>query len=409
MFQPRHLHLIDPGLKTVAGHNLTQDLSIARECKRQGIPVTIYAGKGSSLGILDFNLVETFQLDIFSEVTPQRSEFSVFESFFLINRIFLSDLSSISTDLFSNQDLVYFPNITQNQLEAVVDWVMGIPFANRPALAITLRYLNSHMLYNTSRGYGPTIEFLYSHILPKLLERYPRTYLFTDTKVLTENYSRLSGSQVITLPIPHIDMEHDYVRSKSISGELSILYIGGWAQYHGSDFLPGVIESVLIDFPNVKFTIQVNSAPDSEDRRTMAALDLAFAPRIKVLYGSLSTEEYANTLQAADIVLLLYLPSHYSFASSGVFTEAAALGKVLVVTAGTTLETSVKDFELGAVVVPEFTLDSCAASVKNAIVNFPELDQRANNNYTRFSDINSPKGFLNAMFTHIGISDAHIV
>jgi hypothetical protein len=114
-------------------------------------------------------------------------------------------------------------------------------------------------------------------------------------------------------------------------------------------------------------------------------------------------------LQAADIVLLLYLPSHYSFASSGVFTEAAALGKVLVVTAGTTLETSVKDFELGAVVVPEFTLDSCVAAVKSAIVNFPELDQRASNNYIRFSDINSPKGFMNAMFTHIGIADAQIV
>jgi glycosyltransferase involved in cell wall biosynthesis len=409
MFTPRHIHLIDPGLKEVAGHNLTQDLSIARECIKRGIPVTIYARKGSNLGIQDVTVVENLHLDIFAEANPQRAEFAVFESFFLINRSFLADLNAIPADSFTHQDLVYFPNITQNQLEAVADWVMELPRDKRPTLAITLRYLNSKMLYNLNRGYGPTIELLYSHVLPKLLERHPRTYLYADTQVLSDNYTRLSGTQVTTLPIPHIEADATYARSVANCDALSLLYIGGWAQYHGSDFLPGVIESVLSDFPDVKFTVQVNASPDSADRQTMAALELAFAPRIKVLYGSLSTQEYASTLRAADIVVLLYLPSHYSFASSGVFTEAAALGKVLVVTAGTTLETSVRNFDLGAVVVPEFTIASCAAAVKTAILNFEELDQKVNNSYQQFSDTNSPKGFLDSMLSHIGLADANAV
>ena len=40
--------------------------------------------------------------------------------------------------------------------------------------------------------------------------------------------------------------------------EINILYIGTWSQYHGSDYIPGVMVRILSEHENVKFTIQVN-------------------------------------------------------------------------------------------------------------------------------------------------------
>jgi glycosyltransferase involved in cell wall biosynthesis len=403
MFKPRSIHIIDPGLVDVGGHNHTQDFSIARECQKRGIPVAVYCRHGANLGVSDVNVIETFRFDIFAEVQQARSEFVVFENYFLLNRVFLQDLNSLASSSFSSDDLVYFPNIMQNQIEAVADWLVGLPVPNRPYLALTLRYLNSKILYNVDRGYGPGIEFLYRHVLPKLMERHPRTSLFSDTQVLSSAYSLMAGVQVITLPIPQLKFGSNCDQKRADgTRSLSILYIGGWAQYHGSDYIPEVIRSVLSDFPNVNFTIRIkDGAPDSERARPMLTISEAFSPRVKLLFGHLSPDEYIGTMQSADIVLLLYLPSHYSFASSGVFAEAAALGKVLVATAGTTMEASINTYDLGAVIVPEFTAELCAATVKNAIANFAELDKKASASYVRFSRENSPEGFLDQMFSCI--------
>jgi hypothetical protein len=408
MFSPRAIHIIDPGLFNVAGHNLTQDLSIARECQKREIPVTIYCRLGAHLGISDVRIVEVFRADIFAEPRAQRQEFAPFEIYFLINRIFMQDLNLLPSADFSANDLIYFPNLTQNQIEAVADWLISLPIENRPIVAITLRYLSWQMQYNRARGYGTAIELLYSHVLPKLLERHPRTHLFSDTQVLSENFSRVSGTQVVTLPIPQAGYAPKKLRANneeqgSTDRNLSLLYIGGWGDVHGSCFLPEIIASVLNEFPNVSFTVQVNVDPAAKaaDVQIMAVLSTAFAPRVRLLIGKLSSEAYATEMENADVVLLLYQPANYWFASSGVFTEAAARGKVMVVTAGTTLETSVRAYALGAVIAPEFSVDSCSLAVKKAIAEFAEFDQQATDTYTRFAQENSPQGFIDRFFAQI--------
>ena len=81
-------------------------------------------------------------------------------------------------------------------------------------------------------------------------------------------------------------------------------------------------------------------------------------------------EEYIETMQQADIVLLPYMPAYYSFGASGIFTEAAAMGKVIVVTANTTMETTVNQYDLAAIIAPEYSLNSYINALKTSINNF---------------------------------------
>ena len=134
----------------------------------------------------------------------------------------------------------------------------------------------------------------------------------------------------------------------------------------------------------------------------MQDLALQIGPRLTILEGKLSVDVYEQAMDHADIVLLPYQPANYWFASSGVFTEAAGRGKVLAVTAGTTLAASAAAYNLGAAIIQEFSAEAFVQAVSMAITDFQKLDVKAKFSQLRYATENSPKGFLDAMFNHIG-------
>lgn len=404
MFKPKALYIIDPDLLGSGGHNIPMDSSLTLECMRREIPVKLFGRVGGNLIIHDQKVNEVFRFGLFLESTIQHSEFPVFNNYFLVNQIFLQDLNLIDIENFSPEDLIYFPNLTQNQIDAVGEWIVGFPVYKRPNIAITLRYMGWAMQYNSTRGYSVAIEFLYSNVLQKLRERHDRTFLFSDTQVLAENFTRLNGAPVTCLPNPQLGIiSKTRPRMEFENNKVSLLFIGGWGDVHGACFVPDLVRQILATFPEVVFTVQVNADHESKqnDLAIMLGLAQTLGPRLTVLPGKLSDEMYTQTLDEADIVVLPYQPSNYWFASSGIFTEAAGRGKVLVVTAGTTLATGVTDYELGAVIMPEFTSLACHQSVAIAIIHFEELNKKAKLSQSRYATDNSPKGFFDSMFSYI--------
>lgn len=402
MPKPSTFHIIDPGLIQVGGHYHTQDLLIARACQKRDISVTIYCRHGANLVLPDINVIEIFRFDLYAEIPQEGADFAVFANYFVVNRAFLQDLNSMPRLDFSPDDLVYFPSLTQNQLEAVADWIIGLPVKKRPIIAITLRFSNSRMHYNARRGFTAGIEFLYRHAMAKLLERHPQTYLFSDTPALSNFYQHITGLPITTLPIPQLEFQDKPgSNSKIHDGGPSVLYIGNTSPYRGFNFMPAIVETVLSEFPDVHFTIQVKLDPESDDARSMVSVSKAHPERVRLLFGTLAPEEYLSTMMASDIILLPYMPSFYSLGSSGVFTEAAALGKILIVTAGTTMETSIVDYGLGATIASQYSAESFSEAMTTTIVNCSELEQKANAARSQFSRDNSPDGFLDSMFNCI--------
>jgi len=404
MFTPRAIHIIEPDLVATGSHFYTQAVAIARASKARGIPVKIYCRKGSSLTLPDIEFAEVFHFSIWAEHTqPTTPEFFIFENYFLVNRAFFQDLCSIPCSNFSSDDLVYFPGLHQNQVEAIADWMGSMSQGKRPHIAITLRYLNSRMQYNEVRGYTAGIEFLYRQSLCRLVERHPPTHLFSDTEALSNIYRQMTGLPVSTLPIPQLDaIPACPSKIPTADRTLSILYIGTLSIIRGSGFLANLVKSALNSLPNVSFTIQINAELSSPDVVEIISALEQMAPRVKLLLGTLTPEEYVEAMQACDIFLLPYSPAFYAAGSSGVFTEAAALGKVLVVTAETTMATTALAHKLGAVISPQFTEESFLEALRTAVVNFNQLDELAKLSQPAFASENSPEGFLNKMFSLIG-------
>ena len=402
MFKPSAFHIIDPGLMETGGHYFTQDASIAKECRKRDIPVSIYCRNGANLSIDDIKIFEIFRFDVYFEPMPENPTYAVFENFFLINRAFFLDLNAIQCNNFTPDDIVYFPGLTQNQLEGVADWIIGLPIDRRPNIVITLRVMNSRMHYNANRGYTSTIEFLYRFVLSKLIERHPRTFLLSDTDTISLFYNRISGLPVTLAPIPQLAYEDDYEpRPVATDNTLSVLYIGNVSPYRGCNFIAGIVDAILDEFSNVRFTVQVKANHDSDSARMMVAISDAHTERVQFLFGQLTPDEYVKTMQSADIVLLPYMPSYYYFGSSGVFAEAAAMGKVIVITKGTTMETTAYKFDLGSIFAEEYTQESFVSALKAAIKDFDALDQKARNSYMRFARENSPEGFLDHLLNLI--------
>jgi len=403
MFRPKKIHIFDPDLISTTGHNLKMDISLAQECLERKIPVTIYGRIGAGLNFEGLDLHEIFRYSIFTEVTDPNLNFIVFGNFFLVNRVFFHELSAVKYDRFSSDDLVYFPNLTQNQIEGVADWIISLPEKYRPIIAITLRYMGWAMQYNIARGYGPAIEFIYSSVLLKLRERHSRTFYFSDTPVLAENFTRLSGSPVVSMPNPQLGRIITKQREESSESALRLLFIGGWGDVHGSCFVPEIVMRIISSFSHVSFTVQVNaSESEQNDLKVMKGLARQIGPRLTVLEGSLSVAAFEQAMDEADIVLLPYDPANYWFASSGVFTEAAGRGKVLAVTAGTTLASSAQAYNLGAVIIEGFSGEACVQAVSAAIMDFKTLEEKAKLSQLRYATENSAKGFLDTMFDYIG-------
>lgn len=395
------LYIVDPELTAITqGHHYTQAAAIAAECAKTGLRVEIFCKVGDAPSIDGAVTSGIFKNSIGVESNVEHLLFEVFENYFVVNRAFFKELCSIDISNFSDKDLIYFPNVLQNQLEAIADWLSIIAPTNRPKVAITLRYVNSKMDKNIVRDFGDAIEFLYRNSMPRLIERCPQTTFYTDTPELAAFYSAVSSIKVSVLPLPRLEFNLKN-KIKKNTEKISILFAGHLFATRGATLLPQILCSILEKYKNVYFCIQVNEIDRKTSQQLIENIPAQLKSKVKFLLGVLSPEKYDETLQQNDIVILPLLPRLYAYHSSGVFAEAAALGKVMVIPGGTSLEAAANLYGLGVVVSSEFTSESFSLALGKAIEEFDILSIRAEISKHIYNQKNSPAMFLKKLLNTV--------
>src|SRR5580700_1390844 len=198
----RRIHICDPQLFGLGGHYLNHDAQLVRELQRRNLPVSLYARRGCALVCEGLTPVPAFSHDIFQEAAVTDPETWAIENFHAVNHAFLSDLRQISPARFSADELVYFPNLLQNQLYAVAQWVDRLPPRQRPAVAVMLRFLNHRMLYMQARAHSDLLPLYYRFGAATLARVQPRSFLCADTRELAAAYQKITGRPVLELPNP---------------------------------------------------------------------------------------------------------------------------------------------------------------------------------------------------------------
>ena len=387
---------MDPGLAGVGGHYYSLNLAIAKQLINIGIEVLTFGKQGAEIKDDVLNFRPTFRFDVFQEIPAQSANRYVVENFFTLNKLFYEDLCGISIHEFTSEDIVYFGGITQNQIHAVADWILSLPEKSRPAIIIMLRFLNSRMLHNFNRGFAPQIEYLYHQSLQRLKQVHKRTILVADTEALCKAYRTISELDVTLVPeplggfsLPEVKNEHD-----QINEEIQVLYIGNISPYKGLELLPEIVDKILSATEKTNFVIQINADPKSDKAKLMRPASEKFPGRIKIIHGALSMSDYLETMKRADIVLLPYHPAYYSFGGSGVFIEAASMGKVVIVTSGTFIDGQAKQHDLPVCFAENYTAVSFVSALLAGISDFSRLKKMAKISCPQFSSYNSPNNVI---------------
>jgi len=386
------VHLFDPQLSGTGGHYLNHDAQLVRELHRRGVDVSLYGRIGAKVTVEGLVPTPVFRNDIFLEAAHDPAVWAM-ENFHAINDAFLADLSALPTETFSGEDLIYLPNLLQNQLHGVARWLRGLPSDRRPAVAVMLRYLNHAMDYVQTRANKELIALYYRFAARALQAVQPRALLCADTRELAAAYRQITGLPVLELPnpmdvAPLLAGAPERVRGSAASP--LIVYQGHTSPLRGFHFLPDMIDRCSKLSPRPRFAIQVQNREGAATAglgATLTRLDrIAATPGsgVRLVEGALSSEDYYGLLSQADIVLLPYAPTFYGVGSSGVFTESASVGKVVVVSPNTVPARQGAEYGLGVVTATKWDPASMTEAVALALRTLPALRDKAAAGAPRF-------------------------
>jgi hypothetical protein len=177
-----------------------------------------------------------------------------------------------------------------------------------------------------------------------------RARFYTDTKQLTDQYNFLGVAPFETMPVP---VAYDQINSLDSLGEtavVNITYLGDARDEKGFDLLPTVVEYYVASnalpprslngkWRQCRFSFQSNfNVPGGEPKSRVAKQILAGYPDlVNLMEGPFSSPDYSRLLLQSDIVVVPYDADSYGARSSGVFYEAVAAGKPVVVPAKTSM------------------------------------------------------------------------
>lgn len=386
------VHLFDPQLSGPGGHYLNHDAQLVRELRRRDIEVSLYGRKGATVTVEGLVPRPTFSQDIFQEAASDPAVWAM-ENFHAINDVTFADLAALPREHFSSSDLIYLPNLLQNQLHGVARWLATLPEENRPAVAVMLRYLNHAMDYVQARANKELIALYYRFAAKALRVVQPRMLLCADTRELAKAYQQITGLPVLELPNPmevSSLLDSSTTEAKSTGTAPVILYQGHTSPLRGFHFLPDLIDRCAKLSPRPRFVVQVQNragAAASGLSATLTRLDrIAATPGagVRLVEGALESADYYALLAEADVVVLPYSPSFYGVGSSGVFTEAASVGKVVVVSPNTVPARQGAEYGLGVVAATKWDPASMAEAVSTALRTLPELQAKARAGAPRF-------------------------
>jgi glycosyltransferase involved in cell wall biosynthesis len=368
------VHIFDPQLNYLSGHYPVYDAVVSAELRRRGIDAVLYGTarpRASAASGLD--AVPVFSHGMFDEVSNDPLTWSL-ENFARLGRELHADLAKLGSERFAAGDLAFFPNLIENQIGGVRDWVVGLPPEQRPAVVLKPSYLTYAMPYIQRRSNKEMIPLLYRFSIRQLVADHPRTWICTDTEEMVKQFASISGVPIHLLPLPLImDPREEKRRDAS---RIEIVYLGHASMLKGFHLLADVIKRTQAGGKALHFTVQ--SYGDAQLRASVEKelADLA-SDQVTLLTGTVDADAYSGLLQRADIVLLPYAREFYGWASSGIFSEAVSLGKVIVVTEGTWAGQQLEKYGGGGVTFRSLDAVSVADAIGRAVRTLPQLAARA--------------------------------
>jgi glycosyltransferase involved in cell wall biosynthesis len=368
-----NFYILDDSLKSTRGHYLEYDLAVYRGALNHWKKCRVFSNIKADAAIKSgWNITPAFHYDFETHLLSWKHLKPVAE---LLNILtsgfhFFRDLTRLKElkDVRHN-DYIFAPNTRQYGLLGFLLWLWLLKEKNRPRVVLLFRY--------EYRAF--TLKMLVS--ASQALNKRNNIRFATDSELLAEDYFRMSGgSKFHVLPIPHtIDLPTREVLKDVAS--IPIVSLGPPRFEKGIDILAAAIPLLEKELRDKKicFVIQANLPKGDEALRKIVENLIACSNRIPgiiLIHNALGTPEYYDLAASAGIIAIPYRSHAYRSRTSGILTEAIAIGKPAIVTDQTWMSVQLNLYGSG-VSFRDGSIEEFVAGIRELVRNFGKYQHAA--------------------------------
>ena len=300
-------------------------------------------------------------------------------------------------------DCVLLTIATQLEAHALTRWLQELPLRKKPWIVILF-------LSDRWNRYGPdeydrqiaefrTLEATISSLTPDVARR---VIFLATTGLLAEELTGLLGTNVDAAPMPLPYGDPQLSSAAEREPHLTrVVILGGTRREKGSHLIPAIVEACRSQV-QAEFVVQLaNDTLTAEELEKLATV--GNQPHVTVIRHPMTLPEYNAALNDADIALFPYEVIPYRKRTSGVFAEAVAFGKPVVVTRGTWMAEQIESGRAAGTIFEDLQPDSIARAIARCVADLESLQQSAQAVSSMWRRTVSLSAFVDLMETQIAL------
>jgi hypothetical protein len=341
--------ILDQGLRTPFGHHPNINRALADGFAARGVEAVNTAHRDCAPELLDgLNVRKIFRFSPYDQLSIDPIS-AGFEGFTTHALSYQFDLMRLSADDWRDVSVVLLMVLSPATLYGYANWWAGLDPATRPR---TVAYLCMNSDIATTEPFALQLDTpetrmttaLYRLVGNQIAGFDPtRFVLLGPTDVLAQDFAFLLGAPVHVTPM---QMAADLATFDPVAEAFersdappTVGYFGDGRFGKGFNQIPDIVEGVLVGDPTVRLKIQVNifdwshheTMGEAYDATVRRIQDIAARePRVTLLPGFSAIDRYYTELAECDISLQPYSNACYARCVSGIYTEAAFLGRAAV-------------------------------------------------------------------------------
>ncbi|KJC53690.1 hypothetical protein UB31_06620 [Bradyrhizobium sp. LTSP849] len=243
-------------------------------------------------------------------------------------RLFAPLRTWLDAECLDSSDIIYFPRGHPVLISGIGRWLSQQPEGKRPA--VFFRIIGDELTDLDTGRFKPRAAFyrLASADLDNASAG-ERVFFLVNSTAKARSVSRVLRRRPFMMQ-HHFGTPPDTALATETIEPTVYVHVNSRSGRCLTD-LGETIKRVHAVEPTTRFVIK----PAGDTSEKMAALDFGDSAFVEVLPLQMSTTEYFENLARSTLVVLAYEAQPYRFLTSGVFTEAASLGKPVIVPHGT--------------------------------------------------------------------------
>ncbi len=390
--------IFDNGLTDKSGHHYNLNLKLFKQLQLKNIDVRILGPK-KVVNTPDqpFRIEPFFAYTIYDR--PFKDKLSKpLDNFLFLNHQYLKDLKRIKSQNLKPDDVIIIHTATQNMLLGLAHWLSEFPEDEKPYVYILLPF--SHPV--NKQGAHTTLAMFYSHAL-KILKNNKKTFIASTSEELAKVYSDISdGTKVHKIPMPVEYNDALNLSSQKKKGKIRLTYLGHSRRQKSLLILPEIVQEITALDIAEKLDIFIQLTPADKMKKEHRRLK-KLGDKITIYPDVLEEEDFYDQLNKTDIMFMPYSPKSYKYESSGLFSESAGLGKVMVLPNNTWMASEWARFGGGGSSFDEAEPENIANAVREAVINFEKLRKQSQETSKKFREYHNIENFVNIVFDHMGL------